>query len=277
MPSEAEPAPVAPSGGGGNPIVAAEYDFPPFPGRPRPYILAESPRSGSQLLADLLWRSGLMGAPGEYLNAEYTIPRLRERFALGPIDEPGGLEAYFRALARHRSSPNGVFGLKAHFSQLRPHVQDPAMRRLLRRSRFVWLRRRDILGQAISYLVALRSGRWRQVRGAQRPQHQSEFSAGSIERAVATMAADERMWEVAFAVNGIVPLEVWYEDLVADPDPVCRAVCRMMGVEPVEPFQLAASPLERQGDPVKAEWRAAFAGRLNWSERRAVGLTRSSP
>ena len=65
MPSE---DPVSP--GGGNPIVAREYDFPEFDRRAQPYVIAESPRSGSQLLADLLWRTGLMGAPGEYLNLQ---------------------------------------------------------------------------------------------------------------------------------------------------------------------------------------------------------------
>ncbi|WP_374449737.1 Stf0 family sulfotransferase [Stella sp.] len=269
-----------PAGGrtaGVNPIVAPEYDFPLFADRPRPYVIAESPRSGSQLLADLLWRTGRMGSPGEYLNAQYTIPALLQRFGVGPLEAPGGMEAYLRALARHRTSPNGVFGLKTHFIQLRPHVEDRSVRRLLRRSRFVWLRRRDVLGQAISYLVALRSGRWRQLRGAARRPHHSEFSARTIDRAIATVAGDDRLWEVAFDANGVTPLVVWYEDLVADPDPPCRAICAMMGVEPPQPFRLADSPLERQADPVKAEWRARFRDQLGWVRPDPTPASRAEP
>ena len=249
---------------GTNPIVGAEYDFPTYAGRPRPYVIAESPRSGSQLLADLLWRSGQMGAPGEYLNVQYTVPALLESFGLGSIEEPGGMEAYLRALARRRTSPNGVFGLKAHFAQLRPHVERPALRRLLRRSRFVWLRRRDVLGQAISYLIALRSGRWRQLRGASGTTQRFAFSTRAVDRALATIVGDERLWEVAFDASGVTPLVVWYEDLVKDPDPVCRAICAMMGVTPAQRFRLGDSPLERQADPVKDEWRQAFLRQLDW-------------
>lgn len=277
MPSDVAPIVLAPDPARGNPIVAAEYDFPPFAGRPRCYVIAESPRSGSQLLADLLWRSGRMGAPGEYLNAEHTIPRLMERFALGAVDRPGGMEAYLRALVQHRTSPNGVFGLKAHFNQVRPHLHRASLRRLLRRSQFVWLRRRDVLGQAISYLVALRSGRWRQLRGSDPLDQRLEFSDRAIDRAVATIEADERLWQIAFEANRIEPLVVWYEDIVADPDPVCRAICQLVGVTPERPFRLADSPLERQSEPVKAAWRRRFVAGLNWRDPPVPRTARAAP
>ncbi|BBK30676.1 LPS sulfotransferase NodH [Stella humosa] len=270
MPSDAAGVPheSAPAFVRGNPIVSAGYDFPTFVGRARPYLLAESPRSGSQLLADLLWRTGRMGAPGEYFNREHTIPALTQRLGLASIDGPGGMDAYIRALVRHRTSANGVFGVKAHFSQLRPHLDDPSVRALVRGSRIVWLRRRDLVAQAISYLVALQSDEWRRLRGRDGATFQGRYSWRDIDRAVGMIAADERCWQVGFEQSGITPFVVWYEDLVADPDPACRGICALMGVaDGLPPFALAASPLERQADPVKEEWLRRYRQTLDWGPK----------
>ena len=45
------------------------YDFPERDGPPdRVYVLASLPRSGSTYLSHVLWESGCLGAPLEYLN-----------------------------------------------------------------------------------------------------------------------------------------------------------------------------------------------------------------
>ena len=47
----------------------ARFDFPHRATAPsRPYLLATVPRSGSTYLSHVLWRTGCLGAPLEYLN-----------------------------------------------------------------------------------------------------------------------------------------------------------------------------------------------------------------
>lgn len=260
MPSEAGPA--VPQG---NPIVGAEYDLPAFVGRRCFYVIAESPRSGSQLLADLLWRTGRMGAPGEYFNMDRTVPGLSQRLGCGPVTDPGGVDAYLRAVIRHRTTPNGVFGLKAHFAQLRPFLAGRTTRELMRRGHFVWLRRRDTLAQAISYVFALRSGQWRLPHGAEKAPAKVDYSTRLVDRALSAIAGDERAWQIAFEHNRVAPLEVWYEDLVADPDSICRDICRLVGVEDAGPFRLSDSLLQRQAGPLNERWRARHAAGLDWT------------
>ena len=46
----------------------AEFDFPDYDGRPsHPYLIASTPRCGSNFLQRALWRTHLAGAPEEYL------------------------------------------------------------------------------------------------------------------------------------------------------------------------------------------------------------------
>ena len=53
----------------------AKFDFPARAAAPeRPYLLATVPRSGSTYLSHVLWRTGCLGAPLEYLNFDPAGP-----------------------------------------------------------------------------------------------------------------------------------------------------------------------------------------------------------
>ena len=52
-----------------------EFDFPERHGAPeRPWLFASVPRSGSTYVSHLLWATGCLGAPLEYLNFEPSGP-----------------------------------------------------------------------------------------------------------------------------------------------------------------------------------------------------------
>src|SRR5438445_9241334 len=71
-----------------------------------PYMLASLPRSGSTWFSHLLWRTGCLGAPLEYLNFEAAGPYY---FAASSPDVQRQL---WECLAHRRTSANGVFGVK---------------------------------------------------------------------------------------------------------------------------------------------------------------------
>src|SRR3954469_25286570 len=74
------------------------------------YVICSTSRSGSYLLCELLWRTGVAGAPEEFFHPQY-MPRLMERWGVEELDE------YVRALLAHKTTPNGVFGAKIHWAQ----------------------------------------------------------------------------------------------------------------------------------------------------------------
>src|SRR6476646_5101707 len=90
-----------------------KFDFPPRPQGPDlTYLLASVPRAGSTYFSHLLWRTGCLGAPLEYLNFEPAGPY---GFA---AESPQLQRQLWRSVLRRRCSPNGVFGLKAFPPQL---------------------------------------------------------------------------------------------------------------------------------------------------------------
>src|SRR6187397_2933151 len=125
----------------------AEFDFPARDRPPeRPWLFASVPRSGSTYVSHLLWATGCLGAPLEYLNFEPTGP-------YGVASEsPAKQSELWRGALQRRTSPNGVFGLKAFPLQLEGvHAANPAlvgavMRTLFPRggeAKVVQLHRRD--------------------------------------------------------------------------------------------------------------------------------------
>jgi hypothetical protein len=96
-----------------------EFDFPLFTDPPPVrYVLASTPRSGSNMLARALWHTGMAGFAEDYFADEYVLDYF-ERWGFAD-DDPGKLtESYVRKLMTVRTSPNGVFGVRVHSNQLR--------------------------------------------------------------------------------------------------------------------------------------------------------------
>ena len=117
------------------------------------YIVCSMPRSGSSLLCDVLAGTELAGAPTEYLDLNQMEAFQREW-------EVSGLEEYLAALRDRKTSPNGVFGLKAHFHQLRDVLGERDLDAEFPGLRFVYIRRRDHVRQAVSWARANQTGQW---------------------------------------------------------------------------------------------------------------------
>src|SRR3954468_22249510 len=117
------------------------------------YLLASVPRAGSTYFSHLLWRTGCLGAPLEYLNFDPAGPY---GFA---AESPDLQRRLWRSVLRRRCSPNGVFGLKAFPQQLEqlqrtnPALLQEVLAMILpdgRPRKIIYLRRRDRLAQAVS-------------------------------------------------------------------------------------------------------------------------------
>jgi trehalose 2-sulfotransferase len=242
----------------------AEFDFPLREGPPaQSYLLASVPRSGSTYVSHLLWATGCLGAPLEYLNFEPAGP-----FGFAS-DSPARQAELWRSVLQRRTSPNGVFGLKAFPLQLQAlHEHNPAlmaqvMQTLFPRgeeARLVQLRRRDRTAHAISYARALASGIWRsEQEGSERPE--PAYSREAVIRAGRLIDQQESAWGAMYRDLSIEPLELWYEDVLADPAKAIETVASHLGVA-VDPAAAIAVPqIERQSQ----------AGARAWAERHAAG------
>ena len=239
-----------------------KFDFPERSDAPHLlYTLASVPRSGSTFLSHLLWRSGCLGAPLEYLN---FLPGSPYHFAERAPDRQVAL---WRSALRRRTSPNGVFGIKCFSAQLRELQRDnpglllEVMGMLLPASggaSVVRLKRRDPVAHAISYARAALSGVWHKVQESPAGT-EVEFSAKAVDHARRLLDQQEADWDRLFAEIGVEPLVLWHEDAIAKPAQAVKAVADFLGVT-LDPAAAVAGPeIERQADTDSRRWAALYA------------------
>ncbi len=234
-------------------------DLPEFDGPGTDYIICSTPRSGSTLLGVLLRECKMMGVPHEYLHPTIHFPALARRSGLIASGGSVNVDKYLAWLRRRRSTKNGVFGLKAHFSHLGPLAHRPSVAQWIKGARLIRIRRRDVVLQAISYYTALETGVWATVDvSAIAAAPSPDYNARLIEKCVRAILEEDAGWNRLFAQKGLTPFDVWYEDLIATPDSVCRSVCNHVGVEPAYTFDLAAVPLKRLASSRAEEWKQRF-------------------
>jgi LPS sulfotransferase NodH len=256
------------------------------------YLVCTEARTGSTLLCDALGSTGVAGRPDEYFNAgQFEADRWIWRLG---ITDPAD---YVDAVIRKTTTPNGIFGTKVHWGQVRlfhekllaanrdavPHVK-PDFERLLRHKfpalRYVWLRRRNKVAQAISYYRATQTAIWRSVKG-RRDQDSVvdralEFDFDRIDRQVAAVRESDWRWDDYFWRHRVTPLMVVYEDMIANLDVTVRGILQFIGV-PDEGIVVAQPELERQADARSLEWEQRYVEMAAARAATAARSARSAP
>jgi trehalose 2-sulfotransferase len=255
--SESEPRNVSHDAKSPHPIqnfMDVRLDFPQSVPLRRAFIVASSYRCGSTFLCSHLWRTGLLGAPAEYLNIagsrmlrDVMMDRLR---ANSPED-------YFAKLLACRTSRNGVFGMKVHFHHFEAAMSwYPSMLNLLSPVTYIYLNRKDRLSQAVSMTKALQTDVWSSLESdAKRtPQYNEAF----IVQCLREIQQQNLSWLQWFETNSVAPFVVYYEDVVADTASVVRKIIDLLGAANEEPDRTHVPFIEKLGDEVNVEWRERF-------------------
>ena len=239
-----------------------KFDFPPRSEPPElTYLLASVPRAGSTHFSHVLWRTGCLGAPLEYLNFDPGGP-----YAFAAASPEAQLELW-RSVLRRRCSPNGVFGLKAFPMQLQqleltnPALLAEVLATMLPRDRprhIVYLRRRDRVAQAVSYARASMSGVWRKEQesgGAAR----LAYSQEQLEAAERGIAFQEDVWARMFHDLRVEPLVIWHEDVLVNPAGAASAVAEFVGVALDPEGAVAVPEIVKQSVGDASAWAERYA------------------
>jgi LPS sulfotransferase NodH len=251
--------------------------LPKRPTRPQTsYFICSAPRAGSWLLCGLLASTGVAGWPHEWFEAGFKQACWQE----------WNVRNFRGFIARVRdagTTPNGIFGAKLNWhymetlardlhrlgggsprlpAALRSRLGDPCpfpgpqagpslISRHFPDPRYIWLRRQDSVAQAISFARAWQTGRWH---GWSIPSSQTvpEYDRALIDMLIDTIADHEAGWRGWFDANRIEPLELRYEDLVADPEGVTRTLMRDLDIDS---DGVRIAPLTgKMSDAVNDEW-----------------------
>jgi trehalose 2-sulfotransferase len=218
------------------------------------YIIASSYRSGSTFVCSLLWRSGVLGAPAEYLNV--GARRMSRDVMMNRLGAATP-ESYFAKLLQCRTSSNGVFGMKVHF----PHFEAalgwyPSMRDILSPTTFIYVDRKDALAQAISMAKALQTDAWQSV--DDKIIETPVYKEVSIAQCLRALQQQKLGWLQWFERNSITPFLVHYEDALEDGEAMVDSVKGLLDVTGDKPDEVRLPAVEKQGDQESLEWRDRF-------------------
>jgi LPS sulfotransferase NodH/glycosyltransferase involved in cell wall biosynthesis/cytochrome c-type biogenesis protein CcmH/NrfG len=223
------------------------------PWRPsQAYLVCGTPRSGGGLLCEALRNTGLAGQPDDFFELD-TARALAERWGERSRDR------YLERALEEGSTPNGVFGARVTLEGLQALREELAVFPALR---YVWIRRRDRLRQAISWVRARGSGTWARLAGerelaATRPR----FDRTAIARRLAEIEAQEAAWRTWFEAAGATPIRVAYEDLAADYEGTARRVVRELGIELPRAVHFAERAMLAMADAATERWVRRFEPR----------------
>lgn len=241
------------------------------------YLILATPRSGSTLLGQGLQATGLAGDPREFFGHKMAF--WMERW------QTPDLEAYAGRLLRARSTPNGVFGAKLLYGQLRqlesvarqePQFADLPLTEILARLfpnlHFVWATREDKVRQAISWFKARQTGVWGQAEGkdavklgrawrlGDEPLQPGElaFDYDGIAALLEQAEQEDAAIGAFFAGSGITPYRVVYEAFAPRYEDATFDILRWLGTEPPAGLTLPNPRTVRLADDRTDEWVERF-------------------
>lgn len=242
-------------------------------------LICGSQRVGSNVLCEALTATGVAGRP-----TEHFMPSFSESDALGHVyagfeksrwaRERGAetFPSFFQAILRGGATPNGVFGTKLMWSALEallvrlaelPGCRGlPPHERLIaafERPRFIYLRRRNQVRQAVSWALAAQTGHYSSWESAARPRlAEPSFDLQLIEGLHRLIREAEAGWDSFFARSRIEPLPIYFEDLAEDLAATVSHVLTWLGIPSHGSPALEALRHQPQATALRSEWEERF-------------------
>lgn len=243
------------------------------------YIIASTPRSGSNLLAGGLTATAVAGYPTERFPRPDALTAEQRKTLTTPVPPEGFYDLeqdarYIRDIIESGTTLNGVFGIKMHWFQVHDaarrlqgylNSRDTTVAALFAAAfpnlSYIWLRRRDKVAQAVSLYEATRTGRYVKLRNAAepdcRPSGAASFDYPRILTYWSALKRWEESWENYFRENDLTPLTIFYDELSDAYESTIRKVLGFLEVDHRK-ITVGEPPCERTANPRSAEWIARF-------------------
>ncbi|WP_027344395.1 Stf0 family sulfotransferase [Hamadaea tsunoensis] len=240
------------------------------------YIIASTPRSGSTLLCDGLFATGVAGRPTETLAPHFRSFWL-DQWSL-PADS--GFGEYFQAALNYGTTPNGIYGTKIHWEHLPALARelavegrpDQALTAAFPGAAYVRLIRNDLRAQALSLFRATVTDQWCRWEGQPPSPADDPVLDEDVVRGFEAAIVEQRAaWDGFFAAHRIRPLTVEYEDLDADYRGQIARVLNFLGLDGGAAYAIPGTRLLRQSDELTAAWREAMDARDTPSDEQVKG------
>ena len=230
-----------------------------------PYIIASVQRSGTHLLCSILRSTGIAGSPEEYFLSKPGETREKRWGTPSRV-------AYVQNVLRQNTAANGVFGtvvMWSYFERMLEMLQEiPVYKNLneaqllaavFRKPKYIWMRRRNHVEQAVSWEIACQTGIWSQkAEKKSQPRAILRFDFKVIDEWCNRIAAHDDGWANYFGENQIEPLILFYEDVVASHRTAAERVLEFLELPFPPDLEIPPPAVEKQANQISQEWAACY-------------------
>jgi len=229
------------------------------------YIIASTQRSGTHLICSILRSTGIAGSPEEFF-----MSKPGETWE-GRWNAPSRA-GYIARVFQDNTGANGVFGavvMWSYFERMLQMLQAvPEYNRfsgaellaeLFNRPKYIWMRRRNRVEQAVSWAMACQTGVWAQKGGVtSQPSAPLNFDFKVIDEWCNRIAAHEAGWANYFRENQIEPMVLYYEDIVTSHRTTAERVLEFLGLPLPYRMEIPAPAVEKQANEISLRWAASY-------------------
>jgi trehalose 2-sulfotransferase len=202
------------------------------------WFLCGVQRSGSWLLAGLVDSTGIAGHPHEWFS-QATETANRRNWRVSPR------EVYSDYVKRAGTTPNGVFASKLTWDAV-DRAGD--LGAFAPEQRFVWLRR-DPEAIGVSWAWAAQTGHYHAWDPP--PRTEPHFVREDVDALVGLAREQDSAWDRWFSGRTVEPLELWFDDVVADPGTASSSVLAHLRL-PDAPAVIRTDPSPPSDWPARA-------------------------
>lgn len=213
-------------------------------------FIFSTPRSGSTLLSDFVFKSGLC-IPHEYFQPYEYMPFLANRWGCITADRQLDIQKYIDQLVAMRTSKYGWLGINLHgdhialFEQIKESFPKA-------NKHFVHVIRLDMIAQAVSYEIAMQTGQW--------SSHFDEFSEPrydfeKIYHRLETINKENALIHSYLKLHDYNCERIVYEQFAEEPLPFVREI---IPESLIKNFNISTS-MARQSSARNREWIKAFS------------------
>jgi LPS sulfotransferase NodH len=215
-------------------------------------IVCFTNRCGSTMVCSAMSRVGLAGRPNGLLNYEF----LHCEALRGDTESVGvtSLQGYLQYCVDHYGSPSGSFTFKTSVHQFNFLIELGYMETALAGAKVIWVRRRNVVAQAVSLWTALQDGRWTSLHD-QPPAPSLTYDEVGILQAARSIYEDNAWFEMLFDYHRISPITIWYEDYASDEAGLLAALAPHYSLS--SPPGESALPVIKQVTAEKAIWESS--------------------
>lgn len=212
-------------------------------------IIASTGRSGSHMLGHALYQTKRFGFPLEYANSSNLI-EWRRRLGLLNIKE------IIAELQRKRTSDNGVFGIKIHYSQICQFGGFDQLVEMFPNAYYILLSRKDILAQAVSLSIAKQTGVW--ISGQQPVNDNPVYSFTEIDENLRSIILDNSSWRYSLAASGANYIEMTFEDIRSNMKKALINIAGFIGIN-IDDIDIPTQQMtSKQGNQQNEDWKKRF-------------------